>query len=95
MAYALTPKQLRLKRFIAGYVEAKGRAPTLCEIAAGMGLSNRSRAHDLNSQLCERGHLATRRHEHRSARLLSPIAIPRAPDGAPLFVVPGFGIGGE
>lgn len=95
MAYSTTARGLRLLRYLTGYIEAKGRAPTFDEMAQGAGLTHKSKAHGIFSRLEERGHVRSRADHARSAQVILPVSIPRAPDGAPLFVVPGFGIGGE
>ncbi|MBL4640645.1 MAG: helix-turn-helix domain-containing protein [Verrucomicrobiales bacterium] len=85
---ALTPRQRDTLRFIAGFIDANGVAPTRDEIAQGLGLARRSAAHRLVAALEERGAVRTASRQARSIEVISPIALPRAPDGAPLRSVP-------
>lgn len=93
MATPPTPRQLEMLRFINGYMEVHGRAPSLHEMAAGLGLAGRPGAHRLLSGLELRGHVTVCGGQARSIQLLTEVSIPRAPNGAPLFAVPGFGPG--
>lgn len=83
----LTHRQADALRFITGYVEAHGQAPTLDELAAGIGLAAKSRGHKLISGLQERGALRRIRDCKRAVTVLEPLPVPRAPDGAPLYFV--------
>lgn len=87
-ARAITPlpRQLDAMRFIAKFQEAFGRAPRFVDIARGLGRRNQSSAHALVRGLIERGQLR-RAHRHALFVPLAPVALPRAPDGAPLFFV--------
>lgn len=94
MARAPSPaRQMQLLRFIRGYQMAKGYSPSFREMAIGLGISPRAKQ-TITTQLDElesRG-LARRLYNRtRAVELLAKPAVPRAPDGAPLFVVPGFG----
>lgn len=84
----LTERQQDALRFITGYREANGIAPTLREIAAGLGLEGATAftADWLVRQLEERGAVA-RTGMHRAIEVIAPIAIPRAPDGEPLHFI--------
>ena len=53
--YGLTPAQADCARVIAAMTDFLGNSPTYAEIAAELGLTNRSRAHDLVHCLVERG----------------------------------------
>lgn len=84
---------MQLLRFIRGYQLALGYSPSFREMAVGIGLSPRAKQpiSTLLDELQRRG-LARRLYNRtRSIELLAKPAVPRAPDGAPLFVVPGFG----
>ncbi len=89
---ALTPTQRETLRFIAGSIEANGFAPTMEEIARGLGLANRSSVHRQITALEERGAIRTTPGVARSIEILAQISLPRAPDGAPLRAVPIGGV---
>ena len=91
MTVSLTRRQADVLRFIEGYTEANGEAPTQREIAAGIGSHVGQLTHTRITALEERGYLHRTAETSRNLRVLVPIAIPRAPDGAPLYTVPGFG----
>lgn len=82
----LTPRQADVLRFIIGFQEAKGYSPCLREIALGIGISPKSiaRTRDALLSLQDRGFIRVLRQRDRAIEVLHPIAIPRAPDGAPL-----------
>lgn len=82
----LTPRQQDALRFIAGFRESLGVAPTLREIAEGIGLTGQSvfTADWLVRSLEERGAIRTEANRGRGIEVITPIAIPRAPDGEPL-----------
>lgn len=84
----LTPRQQDALRFITGYRERNGIAPTLREIADGLGLNSKTvfTAEWLVRSLEERG-AVVRTGMHRAIEVIAPIAIPRAPDGAPLHFI--------
>jgi SOS-response transcriptional repressor LexA len=86
----LTPRQHEALRFIAGFKESLGIAPTLREIADGLGLHAKSvfTADWLVRSLEERGAIRTAAGLGRSIEVLVPVTIPRAPDGDPLRFVP-------
>lgn len=82
----LTERQQDALRFIAGFKESLGIAPTLREIGEGLGLESKTvfTADWLVRSLEERGAIRTVRHHSRAIEVVTPIAIPRAPDGEPL-----------
>jgi len=80
----LTRPQHDVLRYVAGYIEAKGYPPTLSEIAAATGSDNRSNAFYALRRLDERGTIAR---GSLTIEILRPVAIPRGPDGEPLFFV--------
>jgi SOS-response transcriptional repressor LexA len=91
----LTARQMDGLRFIAGFQAAKGYSPSYVEIAKGIGLSGETSKHAvyrLVTGLCERGAIRRLPHRERAIEVLVPVAIPRAPDGAPLFFVPVEGL---
>lgn len=85
----LTPRQMDALRFIAGFQQAKGYSPCLREIAVGMGCSPKSKGRiwETVRGLQERGAVRVLDGRTRAIEVLVPVAIPRAPDGAPLQVV--------
>lgn len=85
----MTAKQLQLLRYICGYQEAHGRAPTVTEMTATTAPGCRSNVHGRLVALEERGYI--RRgppRKHGAIEVLRPVPVPRAPDGAPLYIVP-------
>lgn len=83
----LTHRQADALRFITGYIEAHGAAPTLDELVAGIGLAAKSRGHKLISGLQERGAINRIRDHKRAVTVLEPLPIPRSPTGEPLYFV--------
>lgn len=84
-----TPRQMDALRFIAGFIETWGCAPTRQELAEGLGLASKGAAQLLLDRLLERG-LLVRNQKASIARdlaLTEQVSVPRAPDGAPLHVV--------
>ncbi len=89
MAVGLTPQQARALRYIAGYVQAsEGVSPTYSEVRDALGVRSNSSVHRALVALEERGCIHRLPHRSRAVDLLVPVAIPRAPDGAPLYAVP-------
>lgn len=87
MAIGVTPKQLSLLRFIAGYQAAHGGiSPTMreCGVALGMGKSGVFR---LLSLLEERGAVRRLHGRERAIELIKYVPFPQI-GGAPLFAVP-------
>lgn len=82
--FPLTPKQRAALHYIAGCREAHGRSPTMREIAAAAGCAGKRSGHFRVAALLERGALVR---QGRSFLPAMPVAIPRAPDGAPLHFV--------
>jgi len=86
---SLTPRQQDALRFIIGFKERFGIAPTMIEIAKGIGMSTKSMApvQWLLECLEARGAIRRERFVDRAIEVLAPIAIPRAPDGEPLHFI--------
>ncbi len=84
---SLTPRQADLLRFIAGFIEANGCAPTYLEMAEGIGASSVGSIHKVIQRLRDRGAIEAPRQQARGVRILAPVPIPRAPAGEPLFFV--------
>lgn len=91
MAYSLTPRQMALLRFIAGYQEAHGGvSPSFREMARAGPTRSTGGILDIVDDL-EAGRAIRRLwNRARAIEVLTPVSIPRAPDGAPLYAVPGF-----
>lgn len=87
MAFAPTRAQHALLRFIVGYTEAKGFAPTRREMMEALGNRSKARPQEGILRLEKRGWLRTLPAKARAIEVLQPVAIPRAPDGAPLYFV--------
>lgn len=86
---SLTRRQQDLLRFIAGYQRAHdGISPSYAEMAKGIGAPSNSVVAWLIDKLEQRGHLRRLRNRYRAIEVMTPVAVPRAPDGAPLFAVP-------
>lgn len=88
----LTPRQMDALRFIAGFQQAKGFSPSFEEIGGGLGLSSKHSVASLLDRLEERRAIRRLIDRRRAIEVLLPVAIPRAPDGAPLHFV---SIGGQ
>lgn len=86
MAVSLLARQQEMLRYLAGHIEAEGRAPTRQKLAEAMGQRNKSTSHHMIEELEARG--AVRRAAYGEVQLIEPVAVPRAPDGSPLFFVP-------
>lgn len=88
----LTPRQMQLLRFIAGYQAAHGGvSPTMIECARGMGLKTKSAAHRLACGLEERGAVRWQAGVRRAIEVLVPVPVPSI-NGVPLYAVPFFGV---
>jgi SOS-response transcriptional repressor LexA len=75
--------------YVAGHLEAhNGIAPTVDQLRRALGLSSKSVAWRLLVRLEARGMLRRLPYRHQAIALTQPVAIPRAPDGAPLHFVP-------
>lgn len=82
-----TARQLEALRFIHGYMIAhRGVAPTLNEIAAGIG-GSKTPVKRIVDGLCERGLVRRLSNRPRALEVLAPPAIPTI-GGAPLYAVP-------
>lgn len=83
----LTARQQDALRFIQGFVEAKGYSPSFAEIAAGIGVRRQSTVVRLIDGLVERSAVRRLPQRYRAIEVLRHVAVPRSPDGAPLFAV--------
>ncbi len=86
---SLTPRQQDALRFIIGFKESFGIAPTMIEIAKGIGMSTKSMApvQWLLECLEARGAIRRERYLDRAIEVIAVLPIPRAPDGEPLHFI--------
>ena len=84
---SVTKRQQDALRFITGYQQAKGYSPCRREISAALGLGSKASAQRLLVGLEDRGAVRLLRFRDRAIEALAPVAIPRAPDGAPLHFI--------
>lgn len=86
-------RQMQLLRYVRGYQLAFGYSPSFVEIARGIGLSPKAKAvvWRLLRDLERKGLIRRLYGRDRAIDVIVKPAVPLAPDGAPLFVVPGFG----
>lgn len=80
----LTARQADMLRFLTGFVEAHGWAPTYAEICEGFGSRSKSCVNRLLNGLEERGAIRRSRAASRCIEIVAEMPIARAPDGAPL-----------
>lgn len=75
-------------RYVAGYLEARdGISPSYQEISDTLGFGSK-RTVSLNIDALERaGRLRRLRRTYRAITLTAPVAIPRTPEGQPLYFV--------
>ncbi len=86
-----TPHQMDLLRYIAGFIEAEGRAPKLREMQRDFGRKSHSGIWSMLRGLEERGHIRrvpTAPGVPLRLEILSDVLLPRAPDDAALYFVP-------
>lgn len=86
-------RQMQLLRYVRGYQLAFGYSPSFAEMARGLGYSSKAKGAVwlLLSELERRGLIRRLYNRSRAIELIARPAVPLAPDGAPLFAVPGFG----
>ncbi len=65
----LTPLEERILQFVTRYITDQGRAPTLEEIGAGVGLRSKGTVHRYVQSLIDKGHLQRGPRGWRSLRL--------------------------
>lgn len=82
-------RQRAAMRFIRGYQFAHGFSPSIREIKTAIGVHSNRVVCEVLDDLEEAGALRRLPARARSIELLSVPTIPHAPDGAPLFLVPG------
>jgi len=77
-------------RFIAGFELANGRCPSVEDVADGLFHHDGGEglAESIVRSLVVEGKLRRLKHSrNRKLQVLTPVAVPRAPDGEPLFFV--------
>jgi len=85
---SLMPRQRDLLRYIRGFQLANGGAsPSYQTMADGIGLRSKSGAYRLVDGLERRGAIRRKPDCQRSIEVLVHVAVPTAPDGAPLHAV--------
>ncbi|HEY8604693.1 hypothetical protein [Tsuneonella suprasediminis] len=85
---SLTPRQMDVLRFIAGYLEASGGiAPNYRQIGEACGYSSRAQIFRTLRRLEVRGCIRRLPARHQAIEVLTNVSIPRGPDGAPLFFI--------
>jgi len=65
----VTERQRAVLEFIQTYIKMKGFAPSMQDIASGMGLKSRSNIHRIIPSLEEKGLLVTTPHKVRTMKL--------------------------
>lgn len=74
--------------FVAGYLEARnGVSPSYADICDALGVSSKSLVDRRLADIEASGRLFRMKGHHRAMAITFPVAIPRAPDGAPLYFV--------
>lgn len=81
------PRQAEVLRYLAGYLEQHGYAPSFDEICIAVGMTNRGAVSTMMAKLEERGLIDRIGHRSRAIEPKVRIAVPRAPDGAPLYFI--------
>ena len=75
-------------RYVAGYLEARdGVSPSYQDICDALGVSSKSQVDARLAEIEASGRLFRMKRHRRAMALTAPVAIPRAPDGAPLYFV--------
>jgi SOS-response transcriptional repressor LexA len=85
---ALTAWQSAVLRFIAGYVEAHGYAPSIRAMTKGLASSSTCKTHGAVERLADKGLIRRLRYRARAIQVVTPVTVPRAPDGAPCHFIP-------
>ena len=82
---AVSTRQQDILRFIASYIEEKGRPPTNREIGAGVGIASTGHVDYHLNMLAKKGHLIRERHTSRGLRLVhGPAAAQSRPQMVPV-----------
>lgn len=72
--------------YVAGYLEAHdGIGPSYQNICDALGIHSKSNVNRKMDELGARGLIARRFHRARCLEVLQPVAVPRTPQGEPLY----------
>lgn len=75
-------------RYVAGYLEARdGVSPSYADICDALGIASKSNIDRRLDEIEASGRLFRVKRRKRAMAITEPVAIPRAPDGAPLYFV--------
>lgn len=66
----MTPRQQLVLDFIETYIKMKGFAPSMQDIATGLGLKSRSNIHRVIHDLRRQGHLRLNPHKVRTVKVV-------------------------
>lgn len=89
---ASAPRAMDVARYLAGYLETHGYCPSFSEIGRGCGMRSKASVSRNLDVLIGEGVIDRIENRARALCMARPVAIPRAPDGAPLRVVPMIGV---
>lgn len=65
----ITKRQMLVLEFIKTYTQMKGHAPSMQDIATGLGMKSRSNIHRIVHTLREQGRLAVKPHKFRAIKV--------------------------
>jgi SOS-response transcriptional repressor LexA len=85
---AMTARESAALRFIAGYVEAHGYAPSIRAIAKGIGRGSTGTTHSNLESLADLGHIRRLSYRACAIEVVTKLPVPRAPDGAACHFIP-------
>jgi repressor LexA len=71
---AMTERQRLVLEFIETYIKMKGFAPSMQDIATGLGMKSRSNIHRVIHDLRRQGHLRLNPHKVRTVKLVDKSA---------------------
>ncbi len=84
----LTAKQADVLHYVAGYLEAHdGISPTYQSICDALGIGSKNTVDRHLNQLEASGLLTRMKRREQAIEIIWPVAIPRTPEGAPLYFV--------
>jgi repressor LexA len=66
----MTEKQRLVLEFIETYIKMKGFAPSMQDIASGLGMKSRSNIHRIIHSLKRDGHLSLKPHKVRTMKVM-------------------------
>lgn len=86
-----SPRAMDVARYLAGFLETHGYCPSFGEMARGTGMRSKAQVSRCLDVLTGEGMIDRIENRSRAICIARPVSIPRAPDGAPLRVVPMVG----